>query len=100
MDEYLTAFRDPETIRGSCEDYRAAAGIDILHDDAETGKLPMPMLCLWAKNGVIEKCYDPLALWRERASNVRGHALPCGHYMPEELPNEISEALVDFFLEG
>ena len=97
LEEYLEAFRDPETIRGSCEDYRAAATIDIAHDDAETNKLPMPLLCLWGKKGVIERCYDPLALWRLRAEDVRGHALDCGHYMAEELPDEISTELARFF---
>ncbi|MFK7945429.1 MAG: alpha/beta fold hydrolase [Paracoccaceae bacterium] len=97
LEEYLQAFRDPETIRGSCEDYRASATIDIEHDNVETGKLTMPLLVLWAKQGTVEKCYDPLALWRMRAENVRGHALDCGHYMPEELPDEISAALAEYF---
>ena len=95
--EYLEAFRDPETIRGSCEDYRAAATIDIEHDDAETGKVKMPLRVLWGRKGVIERCYDPLALWRLRAEQVDGHALDCGHYMPEELPQEISEEITRFF---
>ena len=97
LEEYLVAFRDPETIRGSCEDYRAAATIDIKHDDAEAHKLPMPLMCLWAKQGTVEKCYDPLALWRLRAADVRGHALDCGHYMPEEVPDQITSEFVSFF---
>jgi len=96
LEEYLAAFRDPETIRANCDDYRAAAGIDIAHDDADDSKLPMPLLCLWGAKGVIERCFDPLALWRERAADVRGHALPCGHYMPEELPREITRELAGF----
>jgi haloacetate dehalogenase len=97
LNEYLTAFRDPDTIRASCDDYRAAVGIDADHDNADTSKLAMPLLCLWGSKGVIERCFDPLALWRERASDVRGHSLPCGHYMPEELPAEITRELVEFF---
>lgn len=97
LEEYLTAFRDPETIRGSCEDYRAAATIDIDHDDAETGRLQMPLLVLWGKEGTIERCFDPLALWRERAEDVRGRALPCAHYMPEEIPEQITAELAAFF---
>ncbi|MEM7742956.1 MAG: alpha/beta hydrolase [Pseudomonadota bacterium] len=97
LEEYLEAFRNPETIRGSCEDYRAAATIDIAHDDAETGKLEMPVRCLWAKQGTVEKCYDPLALWRLRAADVTGQAYDCGHYMPEELPDEISAEIAAFF---
>ena len=96
-DEYVAAFENPETIRGTCEDYRAAAGIDIEHDDAETGRLAMPLLCLWGSQGVIERCYDPLALWRMRADDVRGHALDCGHYMAEEIPDQISAELAAFF---
>ncbi|MCH8168115.1 MAG: alpha/beta hydrolase, partial [Proteobacteria bacterium] len=90
-------FSNPETLRATCDDYRAAATIDIEHDDAETAKLATPLLCLWGAKGVIERCFDPLALWRERASDVRGHALPCGHFMPEELPAEITRELADFF---
>ena len=96
LEEYLVAFRDPETIRGSCEDYRAAATIDIEHDNAETGRLRMPLLCLWGEKGVIGRL-DPLAMWRKRAEDVRGRSLPCGHYMPEELPDEIADELAGFF---
>jgi haloacetate dehalogenase len=97
LEEYLTAFRDPETIRGSCEDYRAAATVDIDHDDEESGKLPMPVLCLWAKHGTVEACYDPLVLWRLRADDVRGQAFVCGHYMPEEIPDQITTEFRSFF---
>ncbi len=100
LEEYLTAFRDPETIRGSCEDYRAAVTVDIEHDNAETGKLTMPLLCLWGENGVIEQCLDPLAEWRKRADDVRGHTLPCGHYMAEEIPDRITADLLAFFTDG
>ncbi|MFX6759668.1 alpha/beta hydrolase, partial [Acinetobacter baumannii] len=81
LSEYLRCFRDPRAIHASCEDYRAGATIDIAHDDADGArKLACPLLVLWGKNGVIESCFDPLALWRERAGDVRGHALPGGHY--------------------
>lgn len=96
-EEYLEAFRNPETIRATCDDYRAAATIDIEHDDAETGKLTMPLLCLWGAEGVIERCSDALALWQLRAEDVRGRALPCGHYMPEEIPEAIAQELAAFF---
>ena len=95
--EYLAAFRDPETIRATCDDYRAAAGIDIEHDDADGGaKLTMPLLALWGAHGVIERCFDCLALWRERAADVRGEALPCGHYMAEEAPEAVAARLLAF----
>ena len=96
LEEYLEAFANPETIRASCDDYRAAATIDIAHDDAETEKLAMPLLCLWGAEGVIERCFDPLALWRLRAEDVHGHALPCSHFMAEEAPDEIIRELTTF----
>lgn len=97
LDEYLATFRDPETIRATCDDYRAAASIDIAHDNAETRKLAMPVRCLWGANGVIERCFDPLALWRLRAETVTGRSLPTGHYMAEESPDEIADELAGFF---
>jgi haloacetate dehalogenase len=97
LDEYLTTFRDPETIRATCDDYRAAASIDIAHDDAESRKLPMPVHCLWGANGVIERCFDPLALWRLRAETATGRSLSTGHYMAEEAPDEIADELAGFF---
>lgn len=97
LEEYLTAFRDPETIRATCDDYRAAAGIDLAHDDAEKGKLTVPLHCLWGAQGVIERCFDPLALWRLRAEKVTGRSLPTGHYMAEEAPDAIAAELVAFF---
>jgi len=96
--EYLNAFADPVAIHASCEDYRAAATIDIDHDDADMGhKLDMPILTLWAKRGVIETCFDALALWRQRAKRVEGEALDTTHYMPEEIPEDIAERMSDFF---
>lgn len=95
---YLNAFRDPATVHASCEDYRAAASIDIEHDDADGDyKIQQPLLCLWGKSGVIEACFDPLALWRERAEDVRGYPLPGGHYLAEELPQQVYEALHTFY---
>ena len=98
LKDYITCFSDPEAIRASCDDYRAAATIDIEHDDADgSRKLECPLLVLWGKNGVIEKCFDALAEWRKRASNVRGQAVPAGHYIPEEISDELSEHLLTFF---
>ena len=98
LSEYLEAFSRPDAIHASCEDYRAAASIDIEHDDADNGrKLSMPVLALWAKKGVIEKCFDALELWRQRAENVEGEALDTTHYMAEEKPDEIAMRMTDFF---
>ena len=100
LDEYLTCFCTPEAIHGACEDYRAAASIDIAHDDADPSKLPMPLLALWGQDGAIEAHFDCLALWRERATDVRGWALPGGHYMAEQHPHEVLAAWLPFFAQA
>lgn len=98
--EYLSAIRDPATVHAMCEDYRAAATIDLAHDDADGDRrLTVPLLALWGAHGVIERCFDCLALWRLRASDVRGEALPGGHYLAEELPDAITAHLTAFFEE-
>jgi haloacetate dehalogenase len=97
--EYLRCARDPKTIHGMCEDYRAAATIDLTHDraDREIGRrLKMPFQVLWGKNGVIEKCFKPIQEWQRVALDVRGHALDCGHYIPEEAPEALLAALNEF----
>lgn len=99
--DYLRCFADPATIHASCEDYRAAATIDIRHDDEDGGrKLEQPLLALWGEHGVIGRCFDPLALWRLRADDVRGHSLPGGHYLAEELPDAVAAEFLAFFGEA
>ena len=96
--EYLAAFNRPDAIHSSCEDYRAAASIDIEHDNEDQGKkLEMPILALWAKLGVIETCFDAMALWQQRASQVEGEALQATHYMAEEIPDQIAAHMFAFF---
>ncbi len=96
--EYKRCFRDPATIHATCEDYRAAAGIDLEHDRADLGrKLACPVLALWGAKGVIERSYNVLEIWRERATEVSGRALPCGHFLAEESPQETRDALLNFF---
>lgn len=97
LDEYLTCFRDPAVIHASCEDYRAAITIDRDHDDAETAPLSVPVLALWGKDGAIERHFDCLALWRERAANVTGWPVPGGHYLAEQNPDAIIAAFREFF---
>lgn len=100
LQEYLRCFRDPACIHSTCEDYRAAASIDLEHDRADLErKISMPLLALWGAKGLVHKAYDVLAVWRERASNVRGLAVDCGHFIPEEKPQETYELLRDFFLQ-
>jgi haloacetate dehalogenase len=94
---YIAAFT-PDVIHASCEDYRAAATIDIVHDDAdEDRRVNQPLLVLWGENGIIGRCFDPIALWRRRAKDVRGGPVPGGHYLAEEIPDRITAAFADFF---
>ena len=96
--EYLRCFSDPATIHASCEDYRAAASIDLIHDDADIEtKIACPLLVLWGARAAMHRLYDVEATWRERAAEVRGEALDCGHYLPEEKPEETADALIEFF---
>jgi len=94
--EYLRCFEKPEAIHATCEDYRASAGIDLVHDRANTEKLAMPLLALWGAAGFVGSAYDVLATWREVAQDVRGHAVPGGHFLPEEAPKETLAALLEF----
>ena len=87
--EYKRCFRNAETIHATCEDYRAAASIDLEHDRADLDKrIECPLLVLWGARGVMQRCYDVLDVWRERARHVQGRALPCGHFLAEEAPDE------------
>lgn len=98
--EYQRCFRDPETIHASCEDYRAAATIDLEHDEADRHrKVECPLLALWGEKGVVERLYDVPEVWRGYASSVRGSALPCGHFLAEERPDETAKESLSF-LEG
>jgi len=99
LEEYLRCYRNPETVRASCEDYRAAAGIDINHDNDDGDyKLTCPLQVLWGQHGIINRCFDAEALWKQRAESVTVAELPCGHYLAEELPNETAEHMRTFFL--
>ncbi len=94
--DYLAAWT-PETIHASCEDYRAACGIDLRHDDEDGGRRVLcPLRVLWGEQGVIGRCFDALAEWRKRAADVTGRALPGGHYLAEELPDLVAQEIIDF----
>jgi haloacetate dehalogenase len=95
--EYERVFKDPRTIHATCEDYRAAATIDLVHDQRDKARLKMPVLALWGKHGVIEALFNCLSDWREVAADVRGRALPCGHFIPEEKPRELLAELRRFW---
>ena len=88
----------PENIHAVCEDYRAAVGIDLVHDEADMAtKLPIPMLVLWGERSHVNRSYRPIEAWLERAVDVRGKMLSCGHYPAEQVPDETYSELRTFF---
>jgi len=101
MASYLRDFKNPQTIHASCEDYRAAASIDLDHaraDIAAGRKIQCPLLSLWGSKGFAAKSYDMLATWKVVSdSPVSGQGFECGHFLPEEKPDETTAALRTFF---
>jgi len=99
--EYERCFCRAESIHAACEDYRASAGIDLEHDResrAQGHKICCDTLVLWGQRGLIGRLFDPLALWQAQcAAKVTGEAVPAGHFIPEELPQETAQALRAFF---
>ena len=99
MAEYRRCFRDPATIHASCEDYRAAATIDLEHDEADLDRrIACPLLALWGDQGRIVQLFDVPETWRDRASDVRGRALHSGHFPAEEAPQETAAELLAFLV--
>ena len=95
--EYRRCFRDPACIHASCEDYRAAASLDLAHDRHDRSrKVACPMLVLWGLKGFMERYYDVVATWREKATDVRGQGIDCGHFLAEEKPEDTLAALLPF----
>jgi haloacetate dehalogenase len=95
--EYVRCFADPAAISASCEDYRAAATIDLVHDEESAGRtVDCPVLALWGGQSFVGRTYDVLAVWREYASDLSGEALPADHYLPEEAPARTAAALREF----
>ena len=101
--EYLRCFSNPETIRGTCMDYRSIE-LDLQHDEADRGrKLTCPVLVLWAGNMAKRPGWQTgarlnmLDTWRERAADVRGGPIDCGHFLPEEAPDEVTNQLLGFW---
>ena len=103
LEEYLRCFRDPRTVHAICEDYRAAATLDFAHDEAdrrEGRRITCPVLAVWGRKGNLDEWYDVVEIWRGWADDVRGRALGCGHYLPEEAPGETYSELRAFFEAG
>ncbi|MBV9379915.1 MAG: alpha/beta hydrolase [Streptosporangiaceae bacterium] len=97
--EYVRCFASPEAIHASCEDYRAAASIDLADDEESASRgdrVTAPVLTLWGSDSFVGRHYDVLAVWRRYATKVTGQALPCDHYLPEQAPAETSSALLSF----
>lgn len=98
--EYLAGASNPLSMHAMCEDYRAAATIDLVHDraDREANKrIEMPLMVLWGEHGLVNKCFKPLEDWQKVAKNVSGKTVPCGHYIPEEMPELVIEEARSFF---
>ena len=91
--EYYRATSDPANIHGMCEDYRAAASIDLTYDEADIKagkKIACPVLALWSTRGPIGRLFDVMAIWKEYSKGpVTGKGLDGGHYLQEDLPNEV-----------
>jgi haloacetate dehalogenase len=103
---YIEAFRDLTHVHAICEEYRAAADIDRVHDDADRQggrRIVCPLLALWSAHGAVDSWYaadgGPLAIWQAWAEDVSGHSLNAGHFFPEESPVETAAALSEFFAE-
>ena len=103
LDEYVTTYRDPARVHGICEEYRAAATIDVEHDraDMEAGKrIECLMLHLWAEGGPLDSFYGkdggPLGIWRQWAPHAYGQAMKGGHFFPEENPDETALIVKQF----
>ncbi len=97
--EYVRRFT-PGAIAASCADYRAAAGPDLAHDDADAAAgrtVTQPLLALWGAHGAMGRMYDVLAFWHEVADQARGAAVDAGHFLAEEASAQTAAALEAFF---
>ncbi len=98
--EYERCAQVPGTAKSICEDYRASATVDLAHDRADVAaglRLAQPLRVLWGEHGTVGQCFDVLDLWRDRAADVSGRSLPCGHYIAEEAPALLLAEALDFF---
>ncbi|PSB01881.1 alpha/beta fold hydrolase [Merismopedia glauca] len=97
--EYIRCFNNPATIHATCEDYRAAATIDLIDDELDLNqKIQCPVLVLWGNQGIIGRKYDVLSIWRQRAVNVIGKGIECGHFLAEENPDQTYLEIREFLL--
>jgi haloacetate dehalogenase len=95
--EYLRCASDPATLHAMCEDYRAGAAIDLEHDAADADRrIGCPLRVLWGRQGAMHKLFDVLDTWKSKANDVTGKALPGGHWLPEQCPDELFDELSAF----
>jgi haloacetate dehalogenase len=98
--EYLRHFKNSANMHAICEDYRVGATIDLEHDEQDMNvKITCPVLALWGANGVMGTQFNVIETWRERALNISGKSLPCGHWLPEQLPEQVYEELNKFLMD-
>ena len=101
FDHFLRTLRREGSAHAQCEDYRAAATIDLDHDRADLdNKLDCPVLVLWGDKNPLNKDKDIVGIWKERAKNVKGHGLPSGHWVPEEVPELVIKDVTAFLKEN
>ncbi len=100
LSEYRRCVNIPGSAASICADYRASAGIDLEHDRADRAaghRLAMPLRVLWGEQGVVGRCFDVMRLWQACAVSASGRALPCGHYIAEEVPADLLGEMSSFF---
>lgn len=101
---YVKVLKEEDAVHAMCQDYRASATLDLdeARDDLKnTRKLQCPLMVLWGKHGVIEKCFDAVSEWEAvaaRGAPVTGHAVDSGHYVPEQAPSEVVQAIKEFLI--
>jgi haloacetate dehalogenase len=100
-DEFREATRNPEVVRAMLEDYRAGLTVDRRHEEEDRAagtRVRCPALILWSLRDDLEQLFgDPLRIWRDWATDVRGHGIDSGHHVAEEAPRDLAAALADFF---
>lgn len=100
---YRRQFHDPQRVARICEQYRAAATVDRMHDETdrdEQRRVQCPVLVLWSQYGAVNAWYDPIAVWRRWANDVTGRPVTCGHFLAEEEPVLTTQYLRDFLLDN
>ena len=95
LETYIKKFTK-NSVHASCEDYRAASTIDLIHDKLDKNKVECPTLVLWGKSSLVGKNFQPLAIWEKFAKNIEGKAINGGHYLPEENPLEVANQILSF----